>query len=44
MLLYCNPYMDVRSWKENVASVHVDVFDAIKGYEIKMSALKLNII
>ena len=34
MLLDCNLYMDVRrKWKGKLASVNVDVYNAIKGYE-----------
>ena len=34
MLLDCNLYMDVRSrWKKNLASVNVDICNAILGYE-----------
>ena len=36
MLLDCNLYMDVRRrWKEKLASVNVDVYNVIKGYEAK---------
>ena len=34
VLLDCNLYIDVRRrWKEKLASVNVDVYDAIKGYK-----------
>ena len=36
VLLDCNLYMDVRGrWKEKLASVNIDVYNAIKGYEAK---------
>ena len=34
VLLDCNLYMEVRRrWQEKLASVNVDVYNAIKGYE-----------
>ena len=34
MLLDCNLYMDVRRiWKEKLASVNVDEYNVLKGYE-----------
>ena len=41
MLLYCNLYMDVRRWKEKLASVmNVDVYNVIKGYEAKNDCIE----
>ena len=41
VLLYCNLYMDVRRrWKEILASVNVDVYNAIKGYEAKNDCIE----
>ena len=41
VLLDCNLYMDVRRrWKEKLASVNVDVYNAIKGYETKNDCIK----
>ena len=40
VLLDCNLYMDVRSWKEKLASVNVDVCNVIKGYMAKMIVLR----
>ena len=41
MLLDCNLYMDVRRrWKEKLASVNVDVYNVIKGYETKNDCIE----
>ena len=41
MLLDCNLYMDVRRrWKEKLASVNVDVYNVIKGYEAKNDCIE----
>ena len=41
MLLDCNLYMDViRKWKEKLVSVHVDVYGAIKGYEVNNDCIE----
>ena len=42
VLFDCNLYMDMRKrgWKEKFASVNVDVYNAIKGYEAKIIVLK----
>ena len=40
MVLDCNLYMDVKRWKEKLASVNVDVYNVIKGYEIKNDCIE----
>ena len=41
MLLDCNLYIDVRRrWKEKLASVNVDVYNVIKGYETKNDCIE----
>ena len=40
MLLDCSLYMDVRRWKEQLASVNVDVDNVIKGYETKNDCIE----
>ena len=40
MLLYCNFYMDVRRWKEKLSLVNVDVYNVIKGYELKNDCIE----
>ena len=39
VLLDCNLYMR-RRWKEKLASVNVDVYNAIKGYEAKNDCIE----
>ena len=41
LLLDCNLYMDVRRrWKGKLASVNVDVYNIIKGYEVKNDCIE----
>ena len=41
VLLDCNRYADIRRrWKENMNAEHADMYEAIKGYEVKNECIK----